>query len=211
MKLVIIGAGGFGREVLQYARDAALGEVLGFLDDRPDALHGLEVGCAVLGPVDGFQPPPEARFLVAVGDPLARRRLARVGASRGWRFATLVHPTAYVAPSARLAEGVIVGPFAFVGPAAQLAGHAVLNTYASVGHDAVLGECTVLSPYAVLNGAAVAEGAVFLGTHATVQPGKRVGRQSKVAAGTVVTRDAPACSLVAGNPGAARVMFREEP
>jgi acetyltransferase-like isoleucine patch superfamily enzyme len=83
----------------------------------------------------------------------------------------------------------------------------VLNTYASAGHDAQLGACAVLSPYAVVNGNVVLEEGVFLGTHATVVPGKRVGAWSKLGAGAVAHGDLEAGSLAMGNPAKGRVMF----
>ena len=211
MNVVIAGAGGFGREVHQYLLDADRGagriRIAGFLVDEPDAVVGLAREVGVLGRIDEVVPAEGDEVIVAVGDPRLRRSMAIRLARRGWRFHTLVHPTAWVAPTAVLGPGAVVCPFAFVGAHARVGPGAALNTYASVGHDAALGEWSVLSPYAVINGAAVLEEAVFLGTHASVQPGVRVGRASKVAAGAVVAQDVAPRSLVAGNPGKARVLF----
>jgi sugar O-acyltransferase (sialic acid O-acetyltransferase NeuD family) len=217
--LVVVGAGGFGCEVYQYALDIlSVGvppnfeAVVGFLDDEPDRAVALlnEKGIAA-----GFVEHPDAHrvdpafvYIIGVGGPDARLALAgRLGSAR---FIQIVHPTAYVAPSAVLGVGVVVCPFAFVGPHAQLGSHVVLNTYASCGHDSRVGSAAVLSPYAVINGDAVLEERVFLGTHATVQPGKRVGRSSSIAAGSVATRDVPAGSLVLGNPASSRVLYRTD-
>lgn len=210
--LTIVGAGGFGREVLAYARDvvragAAL-RIAGFLDDNPDALQGKDTGAAVIGSVATLSPGDGDRFVIAVGEPRVRRALAAALAARGVRddaFVSIVHPTAYVAGA--LAPGCVIAPFAFVGPGASLGRHAVLNTYASAGHDAQLGACAVLSPYAVVNGNVVLEDGVFLGTHATVVPGKRVGAWSKLGAGAVAHGDLEAGSLAMGNPAKGRVMF----
>ncbi len=210
--LYIVGAGGFGREVLAYARDAARAgadlRVAGFLDDNPAALAGRDVGAAVVGPVGALRPAPGDRFVIAVGEPRVRRALAAALAERGVRdedYLSIVHPTAYAA--GELAAGSVLAPFSFVGPGASLGRHAVLNTYASAGHDAALGDFAVLSPYAVVNGNVTLEQGVFLGTHATVVPGKRVGAWSKIGAGAVVLGDLKAGSLALGNPAKGRVMF----
>lgn len=214
MRLVIVGAGGFGREVLAYARDtardhrdgAAFTEIV-LLDDRPDALDGYEVDARVVGGVDDGPIGPDDRVIVAVGDPAARFALVRRLQPRNVQFATLVHPLAYVATDARIQPGVVIGPFGFVGPSAWVGPHVVLNTYASVGHDAVVGRYAVLSPYSVVNGGvSVGEGA-FLGTQAAVVVGLTVGPWAKLAAGAVAHRDVETGTLAVGNPARGRVMF----
>ena len=214
MRLVIVGAGGFGREVLAYARDAERDHLTGtpftevsFLDDRADALDAFPVEAKVIGTIDEGPLGPDDRVIVAVGDPAARFALVRRLEARGAQFATLVHPTAYVAPAALIRPGSVVGPFAFVGPSSELGPHAVLNTYASMGHDAIVGRFAVLSPYAVVNGAVRLADGVFLGTHATVVVGRSVGPWSKVGAGAIALRDVGAGMLCVGNPGRCREMY----
>ena len=203
---LIAGAGGFGREILQYLRDLRF-PLEGFLDDRADALAGFDLGTAVLGRLADFPLRDEHRLVISVGDPAGRRRLGDAAATRGARFLTLVHPTAYVAPNARLGAGCVVCPFAFIGVGAVLGDHVAVNTYASVGHDAQVGDCSVFSPYAVVNGAVVLGEEVFLGTHATVTPGLTVGRSAKITAGAVAVRPVPAYALAVGNPARSRVLY----
>ncbi|GIJ51688.1 acetyltransferase [Virgisporangium aliadipatigenens] len=204
--IVIVGAGGFGREVCAYAADLGW-PVAGFADDEPRALDGFTLPVGVLGPVDAVDITPATRFIVAVGDPALRHKLAAAVIGRGGVLGTLVHPRAYVAAGARLEPGCVVCPFAFVGSGAHLAANAVVNIHASVGHDATVGEHAVLSPFAAVNGHASIGAAAFLGTHATVTPGRRVGTGAKVSAGSVVLRDVPAGALAVGNPARSRVMF----
>jgi len=210
--LFIVGAGGFGREVLSYASDVARTSnafrIAGFLDDNPDALQGRKVSAAVVGNLASLTPGEGDRFVIAVGEPSVRRAMALALAARGVRdeaFLSIVHPTAICV--GELAPGCVLGPFAFVGPGAALGRHTVLNTYASAGHDAQLGEWTVLSPYAVVNGNVTLEEGVFMGTHAMVVPGKRVGAWSKIGAGAVQLGDLEPGSLSVGNPAKGRVMF----
>ena len=209
--LIVVGAGGFGREVLQYARDAAAAgaalRVRGFLDDRPGALDGFGLDVGVLGPIAQYRPRSGEACVVALGDPAARHDVVARLRAAGAEFATLVHPRAYVAPSAALGEGTVVAPFACICPHARLGAHVAVNVSANVGHDAVVEDFAVLSPFSVLNGFAVLGAGGFLGTHATISVQRRVGAWSKASAGTVVFRDVEPGSLVAGNPPKARVMF----
>jgi sugar O-acyltransferase (sialic acid O-acetyltransferase NeuD family) len=211
--LFIVGAGGFGREVLAYARDVVRAgapfRIAGFLDDNPDALAGRNVGADVLGAVTTAEPrAADTRFVIAIGEPKVRKAVAQMLRAMGATeasFMTLVHPTAYVAGD--LAPGCVVAPFCFVGPGATVGPHAVLNTYASVGHDARVAAYAVFSPYAVVNGDVVIGEGVFLGTHAAVVPGRRIGAWSKLGAGAVAHSDLEAGSLALGNPAKGRVMF----
>jgi sugar O-acyltransferase (sialic acid O-acetyltransferase NeuD family) len=205
-RLVVACAGGFGREVAAYARDAGF-EVAGFLHDLeayPGSLDGVALGGPVLGTTEAYEPRDGELLAIGLGDVAPRRALAEELIARGAALATIVHPRAWVAPSATVGAGVVVAPFAFVGPDASVGDLSILNTYASIGHDTVVGRCCVLAPYAVANGRVTLEDEVFLATHATVTPRRRVGGGSAVSAGSVVFRDLPAGSLVSGNPARPR-------
>lgn len=208
MRIVIVGAGGLGREVLAYARDtyAARREYV-FVDDDRNKAGATVDGASVVGTIADLGRREEDEVVIAVGSTDGRARIRSELSQRDVRFGTIVHPRAYVAAGASVEEGCVLAPFAFVGPAASLGAHTVLNVYGSVGHDARTGVCCVLSPYATLNGNARLEDAVFLGTHATVGVGVRIGSRSQVAAGSVVYRDVAPNSLAAGNPARGRVLY----
>lgn len=209
-KLVIVGGGALGREAALYAKDmidadadrVAFDRIAGFLDDAEEAadrLHSLGVAFDFVEPIESHQLRGDFDYLVAVGNAKQRRVLCeRLGGKPSW--ATIVHPTAYVATNANLGQGCLIGPFSFVGANAVIQDHVVLNTYASVGHDSLVGEYGVLSPYAVINGNVTLGAEVFFGTHATVIPGLTVGARSSLSAGAVVVRDVPPDSFMIGNP-----------
>lgn len=204
-RILIVGAGGFGREVLQWAREAwpsASSRIAGFLA----ADGGSDRPLPVIADPDYFEPSPGDAFLLAIGIPLVRRRVAECLVSRGARFLTLVHPTAVVVSSASVGEGSILCPYSIVSDAVRMGGFTLLNYHASLGHDATTGEFSVLSPYATLGGGACIGADVFLGLHAAVAPGKSVGNASKVSANSTCLSDVPPASLVFGVPG--RVMPR---
>jgi sugar O-acyltransferase (sialic acid O-acetyltransferase NeuD family) len=211
--LVIIGAGGFGGEVLQYLRDATRGvpgvEIRAFFDDRDDVDSAACDGIPLLGSIDSYQPEADDEALVAIGDPVVRTRVINDLRDRGARFFDLVHPTAFIATTAKIGNGCIIGPFCAVGNRAVLGDHVVMPWYASVAHDATVGSYAVFSPYSTANGgASLGEGA-FLGTHAVVNPLQRVGAWAKVAAGSVVYREVPPGQLALGNPARSRPMMHE--
>jgi sugar O-acyltransferase (sialic acid O-acetyltransferase NeuD family) len=209
-KLIIVGGGALGREVLLYAQDMIAAQTAGllfdgfagFLDEATDAadqLRALGVDFEWVEPIDEHHLREDCVYVLAVGTAKARRNiLNRLDGNTSWT--NIVHPTAYLASSATLAEGVILAPFAFVGANATLGDHVVLNTYASVGHDSQVGSCCVLSPYAVINGNVTLGEQTFMGTHATVIPRRKIGKGSSLSAGAVVVRDVEPGFFMMGNP-----------
>lgn len=200
--LIIAGAGGLGREVAVYAREAGL-RVRGFLDDTDADPRQFGLDLPVLSTIDTYRPEPHDAVLVAVGNPAGRADLARRLAVRGAEFGLLVHPRAYVAEPSQLGPGCIVAPFATIGLNARLDSHCLVNTHAGIGHDVRLGACTVISPHAVVNGFAQLGEAVLIGSSAVVTPGRKVAERAQVSAGSVVQADVAADTTVWGNPARA--------
>lgn len=203
-RILIVGAGGFGREVLQWARDAwpdhaAL--IAGFLaTDVPAAEAGGPCLPVVADPRE-YHPGTGDALLLAIGIPGVRRRVAESLACRGATFLTLVHPTAIVTPTATIGEGSVLCPYSIVSDSATLGRHVLLNYHASLGHDSSAGDFTVFSPYAALGGHAHVGEDCFLGMHACVGPGRTVAARGKVSANSCALADAPADSIVFGVPG----------
>ena len=203
-RILIVGAGGFRREVLQWARDAWPSQaslIGGFLAaDDAAAVAGNRLLPVIADPSE-FNPGPGDAMLLAIGIPGVRRRVAETLAGRGGTFLTLIHPTAIVAPSATIGAGSILCPYSIVSDSAKLGRHVLLNYHASLGHDATAGDYAVFSPYAALGGHAHVGDDCFLGMHACVGPGRTVASRSKVSANSSALTDAPADSIVYGVPG----------
>lgn len=211
LKLIIVGAGGLGREASQYASDSLPSdefEIIGYLDDDPDAgkAAGISLRYPHLGSIASASIQENHRFVMALGDPRARATVTYQLREAGARFVTIVHPLAYVARSASVGHGCIIAPFATVGAGARLGEFTHLHFYASAAHDTRIGSYVSLSPYAVANGQVQLGDQVFVGTHATINPTKRVGESARITAGSVVYRDVPAGSIAAGNPAKTRVL-----
>jgi sugar O-acyltransferase (sialic acid O-acetyltransferase NeuD family) len=203
-RIVIVGAGGFGREVLQWARDAWLahaGRIAGFLSDDFSKLDGHACSLPILASPAEYEPRPTDRLLLAIGITRARRSVAEQLERRGGQFLSLVHPTAIVADTAEIGSGTIICPYAIVSDAASVGRFVLVNYHASLGHDSSAGDFTVLSPYATLGGCACVAADAFLGMHASVGPGRSVAAGTTVAANSCVLADTVAESIVYGVPG----------
>jgi len=211
-KVLIIGAGGFGREVLaSLLRSPECGQswaIGGFLDDdvkgAAERLRSTGVEVPVIGSAVDHVPGGEYLYICAIGDPRTKLRISERLAGQGAEFINLVDPTAQIGPRCRMGVGNILMHYAGLTTDVQLGNFVSLNRFVSVGHDAVVGDGCTLSSYCDVTGYVRLARGVFMGSHATVLPGAVVEEFCTVGAGSVVVRHASAGKTVLGVP--ARVL-----
>jgi len=212
-RLLIIGAGGFGREVYAWAgqisRDERDWEVGGFLDANPCALEGFQRPVSVLADPATYVPQAADRFVCAIGDPKTRLALCRGLRERGGRFVTLRHPSVIVGTNCRIGDGCVLCPGAVLTSDVTLGDFVVVNVHACVAHDVVVGDGSILSPHSDVNGFGKLGEGVFLGSHAVVLPGAKVGDYGVVGAGSVVLKRVASHATVVGVP--AKQIFTSAP
>jgi sugar O-acyltransferase (sialic acid O-acetyltransferase NeuD family) len=192
--MVIVGAGGLGRECLDTAL-AGGWDIDAFVDEHMagSTLRGLPV--LAIGDV-----PLQSSFVIGIADAMVRRRLAGELAALGHRPRVLVHPSAVVAPETALGEGSIVLGGAYVSSSVTVGRHGQVHYNATVGHDAVLGDFVSVFPGGNVSGSVRLDDGVTVGSAAVVLQGRHVGEGGFVGAGAVVTRNVERGTVVAGNP-----------
>jgi acetyltransferase EpsM len=204
--LVIAGSGEHARVVAE-AATAAGWQVEGWAGPAPEADPGRRGGLAWISTdeelaarmagIDAAQRP----FLVlGFGGPPAARRaaVARLGPATEW--ATIVHPAAWVSPTARVGRGAVILAGAIVSTGASIGEHAIINSGAIVEHDAVVGEHAHVAPGAALGGGARIGDDSFVGLNASVRDHITVGMGVAVGMGAAVVADVPDGARVAGVP-----------
>ncbi|BET69353.1 dTDP-4-amino-4,6-dideoxy-D-glucose acetyltransferase VioB [Opitutales bacterium ASA1] len=203
-KLIILGAGGFGREVLTWARQSVQHgtewEVKGFLDDREAAELKQPLHAPLLGRIADYQPQAEDVFLCAMGTPAMKRACIENVQARGGTFTQLIHRTAIVGDEVELADGVIVCPYAIVSGYSSIGRGVALNMHATVDHDATVGEYTQINCHCDLTGMVSVGCEVYFGSHVSVAPGVTIGDRAYLGIGTVVLRDVAAGTKMFGVP-----------
>lgn len=203
-RLIIVGAGGFGREVYALAHHCpdvvSRYELAGFLDDNPSALDGFDFPVGVIAGIDAYEPRPLDAFVIAVGTPALKARFATVLGEKGARFASVVHPSVLMFDNVQLGPGCIVYPHCIFTTNIRIGAHCAFYHFASLGHDVRVGDCAQLSAYCDLTGAVTAGERLFMGTHATVAPTLSLGNDVKIGAGAVVLKSLPDATTVFGNP-----------
>lgn len=202
--LIIIGAGGFGREVLTWAGQTFdfRSEWIfgGFLDDNPDALKGFNYEELIIGKGEDYQPKPNDYFLCAVGHPRLKEKMALPVLEKGGRFATLIHPSVVVGRNVAIGQGAILCPRVVLTSDIVLGDFVSLNVATAVGHDVVIGDWTQTSSFCDLTGASKVGRKVFFGSRASILPKVSVGDGAVIGAGSVVVRDVKAGQTVFGAP-----------
>ncbi|MBJ7446906.1 MAG: NeuD/PglB/VioB family sugar acetyltransferase [Brevundimonas sp.] len=196
MKIAIYGPGGFGRELVQAARDAAgdHGDVV-FVSDNPGEVGQVICGVPVIGP-DALDCPA----VITIGDAAIRRRIAdRI---TGGHLAARTHLRG---PDVTVGEGSVFCDFTVVTASATIGRHFHCNIYSYVAHDCVIGDFVTFAPQVACNGNVHIEDDVYVGTGAILRqgtPGKplRIGKGAVIGMGAVVTRDVPPGVTVIGNP-----------
>jgi acetyltransferase EpsM len=143
-------------------------------------------------------------FVLGFGGPFDARRRAVAALPRDATWATVIHPRAWVSPTATVEPGTVVLGGAVVNAGARLGPHAIVNSGAIVEHDVVVGAHAHVAPGAVIGGGATIGEEAFVGLGAAVRDHRSVGRGAVVGMGAVVVGDVPAGATVAGIPARPR-------
>jgi sugar O-acyltransferase (sialic acid O-acetyltransferase NeuD family) len=202
--IIIVGAGGFAREIYYWADDTFSKEnykIKGFLSYNQKDLEEFNVKSDIIGNDDNYKIEKNDLFIIAIGDIDIKKRAVNRLKKRGAKFLSLIHPTALIVPTAKIGEGVIICPYCLISDNVQLDDFVMMNFYSSCGHNAKIGKYSILSPYSTVNGFVILENEVFLGTHSTVISGKKVGYRTKISANSVVMRNISKNKIVFGVPG----------
>ncbi|MGH7688003.1 MAG: acetyltransferase [Gemmatimonadaceae bacterium] len=200
MNLLIFGAGGFGREIAWLANESRDKETrycpVAFIDEQPEQ-YGYEVHeLPVLIPEDAAIRHPGAAFVVAIGSPKLRKRIVGDLLQLGFKPANLIHRGCAFGPQIKIGKGVVVCAGTTVTTDATIGDYSQVNLHCTIGHDAVLEPFATLAPGVHISGwVEIGEGA-YLGTGAVVINGSvgepvRIGRESVIGAGAVVTKSVP--------------------
>lgn len=198
--LIIVGAGGHGRETAYaYLLATAADRFLGFLDDRSS--EPTPEGWSILGPIDSAPSHAKARFLVAINDPRARRavvgRLRQLGIDR---WGQVLHPDLKLHHSVRLGVGCSILGGCQLTTNIRIGDHCIMNRASQVSHDCTIDNYCSLNPGACVAGNARIGDGCELGSMCSIRQGTTVGSGCTVGMGSVVVAEVPDNAVVVGNP-----------
>ncbi len=205
-RVVIVGAGGFGREVLWLCEEAnnesPQWDVLGFIDENPETWGKETCGRPVLGGLQWLdnRTRGDVGILFGVGSPAVRKRLTERLAPLGLCFPSVIHPGARHSNFVTVGDGTIVTAGNIITTQVSIGAMVIVNLGCTIGHDVVIEDFCTIAPGCNISGWSKLRTGVELGTRVAIIPGRVVGEWSVIGAGAVVTKDIPSHVTAVGIP-----------
>lgn len=187
--IAVIGASGHGRVVADCVRVNADMQFMGFFDDNL-SLHPV-------GKVDECESYKNYSYVVGIGDAGIREGIVN---EHQLKWATVIHPSAIVSPSAEIGEGTVVMPGAIINAGAKIGRHCIINSGAIVEHDNVIEDFAHISVGAKLGGNVHVGKRTWIGIGAVVRNSISICADCMIGAGAVVVKDVKQCGIYAGIP-----------
>lgn len=204
--LIIIGAGGMGRQI-HFDATCSKGygtewDIKGFIDDNLDALKDIEYKGypPVIGTIKDYQPMPEDVFTCSIGDVITKHKVCDLIESRGGEFINLIHKNVYLHPSVRIGKGVIISYEAGLGVDVTIGNFCLIQNGAIIGHDVKIGDYSRIDCRVILIGGVVIGSDVTIHTNSIISHNVVVGDGAKVGAMSFVIRRVKPGVTVQGNP-----------
>ena len=203
--LVVVGAGGLGRETVAWARRAGF-DVVGFLDEDSDRQGDVVGGTPIVGGLGWLDGPGVDQFggevgcVVAIGSTRARRAVTATLAAAGHATTTVIDPAVVLGERVDIGRGAILCPGATVSVDARIGADTVVSVGCSVHHDDVVGAHVFIGPGVQLSGNVTIGDGAWVGIGASVVQGVTIGAGTTVGAGAVVVDDLPANVTAVGVP-----------
>ena len=199
-KLIIVGAGGHGRETAMACQDSRnVPEILGFLDDS--GRDATPEGWPIIGTLEAAEKYKNERFVVAINDPRVRRsiveKLTVIGV-RHWQ--TILHKSVQLHESIKLGDGVIILNDVVLTCSITIGNHCILNRATQISHDCVIKDFCSLNPSAVLSGNVHVGNGCEIGSSSVIKQGIVVGEGAVIGLGAAVVKNVMADEIVVGVP-----------
>jgi acetyltransferase EpsM len=201
--LVLWGAGGHGKVVLDIARAMGGFGTISFIDDAYEGPGNEFCDCEVFEAgryLQSLKDKVRPQYVVSIGRNEMRASCFQTALEHRLLPVTLVHPSAVISQSARLEDGTVVMAKVVINAGAQIGKNCIVNTAAVVEHDCRVGDHVHLSPGVLLGGDVTVHSFAHVGIGAIALPGAEIGEGAIVGAGAVVIHSVPAGATVVGVP-----------
>jgi UDP-perosamine 4-acetyltransferase len=203
MDVVIIGAGGHGRVVLDILRAAGVHNPVGFLDADAHLTGSKVGGLPVLGQINLLPKLKTQKIkaaIIAIGDNQSRHRYFKKVLEQGFELINAIHPRSVISETAKLGRNVVVAAGAVISTDVQIGDSAIINTSAVIDHECEIGQAAHVCPSATLAGRVQIGDEAFIGLGSNIIQCLTVGPKAVVGAGAVVIQDVPEGATVVGIP-----------
>ena len=204
-KIVIIGAGGFGREVHwlieEINKQSNYWDFLGYIDDQTP-VGTIINGFPVLGNIEWLNG-QTLNVVCAIGDPNIKKSVLSKLSSSSNKFPILIHPDVRISNYVDIGEGSIICSGCIFTVNIKIGKHVIINLDSTVGHDAIIMDYSTILPSVNISGHVTINERVSVGTGAKIIQGLSIGENTIIGAGAIVTKDIPANVVAVGMPAKA--------
>lgn len=192
--LIIVGAGGFGREIAWLSERmneaSPTWNLLGFIDDNPDFKGKMIGGYSVLGGCGVSSEYPNAWYVCAIGCAVVRRKIVqKINSLIPARYATLIDPSTLISKRVSVGEGCIICAGNIITTDITIGNHVIVNLDCTIGHDAIIEDFVTLYPSVNVSGTTTINSCTEIGTGAQIIQGRRIESNTIIGAGAVVVDD----------------------
>lgn len=203
-RLIIVGAGGYGRE-MYFAAMRALGygtewEIAGFLDDNPAALDGFDNYPPILGKVSEYEIAADDVFITALGSLQSRRSCVEALEKRGARFVSIIDRDAFLGGNIHIDEGVFIAHGVTLTADIVIGRHSCIFHNTSIGHDTQIGEFSHIYAQCAIGGGVKIGNNTSIYPGATIAPRRNIGNNAVVGINSAVIVNIPSGITVFGSP-----------
>lgn len=204
--LVIIGAGGFGREVADTVhsinRIKQTYNLLGFVDDGEHLKNKTINDIIVIGSREDLKALCSKRQIyaaIAIANANIKKEIAKdLEGFVTWE--NIIHPTAQVSDYCDMGKGNILQAFSIVGPNTRIGNHCMINSRSGMGHDARMDDYVSVMSFCDITGGVELKEGVYLALGVGIIPGITIGEGAYICAGSIVFKDVEAGATMIGNP-----------
>jgi sugar O-acyltransferase (sialic acid O-acetyltransferase NeuD family) len=202
--VVIVGAGGFGREVIEIFKDnnkqKKKWNILGFIDSNIELKGKTINNYPVFGGLDWFESHKDVECVCAIGEPKNKKKVVEILQNMDVKFCKAIHPSVIMSEFVEFGEGVIICAGTILTVDIKIGNHVIINLNCTIGHDSIIEDYCSLMPTVKINGNNHLHEGVYIGTGATFIHQISVGAWTTIGAGAVVVNNIPGDVLAVGVP-----------
>lgn len=202
--IVIIGSGGFGKEVAWLIEEINAYKkewnIIGFINNEPNSTNDTINGYKVLGDISWLETNNSTSAIIAIGDSKTRSKISEQLSNNMIDFPILIHPSVIMSNLVKIGEGAIICAGCILTVNINIGNHVIINLDSTIGHDAKIDDFATIAPSVNVSGHVHIESYTNIGTSSSIIQNITIGQNTIIGAGSVVVKDIPPFCTAVGIP-----------
>ena len=195
MNLLIVGAGGLGREIFSWLsheiKNKSGHKIIGFLDDNLNALDNYSYPVKVIGTIKDYQPKENEKLVLAIMEPTFKKQAAYDLLDKNAKFYNFIHSTAIIGDNTHIGTGCVIGPYCVLYSNVIINDFILINTCSVIGHDSSINSYSSINTQTTIAGSVIIEEGCLIAAGVKIIPQIKIATGCIIGAGSVVTKNMP--------------------